>query len=116
MVLDERSGPGRTAADDASQEMSEDGDALDGIAVSRPPGFTRAVREFHRLLVAVQAPDLTAADRAALRALFRDLAMLARASTTLTPRVFPPLPRSSARRGRDQAARLRISALPRLGS
>lgn len=59
---------------------------------SRPPGFTRAVREFHRVIMIVKPEDLSGADRAALRALYRDLVMLARASTTPVPRVFPPLP------------------------
>jgi ParB family chromosome partitioning protein len=61
-------------------------------SLSRPRGFTSSVRTFHRLLSTVQAEDLTGADRAALRALFRDLVMLARASTTSSARVFPPLP------------------------
>ncbi|MBV9325895.1 MAG: ParB/RepB/Spo0J family partition protein [Chloroflexi bacterium] len=59
---------------------------------SRPPGFTRSVREFHRVIMIVRPEDLSGADRAALRALFRDLVLLARASTTPGPRVFPPLP------------------------
>ena len=58
----------------------------------RPRGFTRAVREFHRLINELQAQDLTQADRVALRALFRDLLMLARAPTAPATRVFPPLP------------------------
>jgi ParB-like chromosome segregation protein Spo0J len=61
---------------------------------SRPPGFTRVVREFHRVIMVVRPEDLSAADRSALRALFRDLVLLARASTTPAPRVFPPLPRA----------------------
>src|SRR5262249_42161672 len=64
--------------------------AVDGG--SRPPGFTRAVREFHRAIMIVRPEELSGADRAALRALFRDLVLLARASTTPMPRVFPPLP------------------------
>ena len=59
---------------------------------SRPPGFTRAVREFHRVIMIVKPEDLSGADRAALRALYRDLVMLARASTPPALRVFPPLP------------------------
>jgi ParB/RepB/Spo0J family partition protein len=62
------------------------------VGASRPPGFTRVVREFHRVIMIVRPEDLSAADRAALRALFRDLVMLARASTTAAPPVFPPLP------------------------
>jgi ParB/RepB/Spo0J family partition protein len=53
---------------------------------------TRVVREFHRIIMQIQAEDLSTADRAALRALFRDLVLIARASTTPAPRIFPPLP------------------------
>jgi ParB/RepB/Spo0J family partition protein len=67
---------------------------------TRPPGFTRAVRAFHRMILAVQREDLTPADRAALRALFRDLVIMARARTVQSPRVFPPLPsRGSQKQG-----------------
>ena len=62
------------------------------VGASRPPGFTRAVREFHRVIMIVRPEDLSAADRSALRALFRDLVLLGRASTTPVPPVFPPLP------------------------
>jgi ParB family chromosome partitioning protein len=62
----------------------------------RPRGFTRAVREFHRLLLGIRAEDLTQADRAALRALFRDLLLLARAPATPGQRTFPPLPSNPA--------------------
>jgi ParB/RepB/Spo0J family partition protein len=58
----------------------------------RPAGFTRAVREFHRMILAVRMEDLSQADKAALRALFRDLVMLARATTNQRKPVFPPLP------------------------
>jgi len=82
------------------------------IDVGRPRGLTRAVREFHGLIAGVQPSDLTAADRAALRALYRDLVMLARAPLTPQPRVFPALPaepvgaarqarRTKAGRGRE---------------
>jgi ParB family chromosome partitioning protein len=64
---------------------------------ARPRGFTRAIRSFHRLINELQAKDLTPSDRAALRALFRDLVYLARASSTPGERVFPPLPGASAR-------------------
>src|SRR5206468_2340745 len=47
----------------------------------------------------LQAKDLTASDRAALRALFRDLVFLARASTTPRKTVFPPLPAAPASSG-----------------
>jgi ParB/RepB/Spo0J family partition protein len=59
---------------------------------SRPPGFTRLVREFHRAVNAVRAEDLSVADRSALRSLFRDLVLLARTPTTPRQRVMPPLP------------------------
>jgi ParB-like chromosome segregation protein Spo0J len=64
---------------------------------ARPRGFTRAIREFHRMINVLQAQDLTQADRAALRALFRDLQLLARAPKTPQPRVFPRLPVVSRR-------------------
>jgi ParB family chromosome partitioning protein len=63
----------------------QDGDA-------RPRGFTRAVREFHLLIMSVRAENLTTADRSALRSLFRDLVMLGRAPTMPTEPVFPELP------------------------
>ncbi|MBV9169398.1 MAG: ParB/RepB/Spo0J family partition protein [Chloroflexi bacterium] len=91
-----------------TDEHSPDGSrAHRGLAVEsvRPKGFTRAVREFHRLLITVQAGDLTSTDRAALRALFRDLQMLARAPATRSEPVFPPLPsgeQSRSRRGRTR--------------
>jgi ParB-like chromosome segregation protein Spo0J len=65
------------------------GDARTSI---RPRGFTRAIREFHRLIGELEADDLTPSDRAALRSLFRDLLFLARASAAPAARVFPPLP------------------------
>jgi len=58
----------------------------------RPRGFTRAIREFHQMILAVRIEDLSQADRAALRSLFRDLVMLARASASQHQPVFPPLP------------------------
>ena len=68
------------------------------LASARPRGFTRAVREFHRMINELEPHHLTQADRAALRALFRDLLMLARAPATPTPPVFPPLPEARRRR------------------
>jgi ParB family chromosome partitioning protein len=47
----------------------------------RPRGFSRLVREFHRAIIAVRAEDLSAADRSALRSVFRDLVLLARVPT-----------------------------------
>jgi ParB/RepB/Spo0J family partition protein len=58
----------------------------------RPRGFTRAVREFHQMILAVRIEDLSPADRSALRSLFRDLVMLARATADRRQPVFPALP------------------------
>jgi ParB/RepB/Spo0J family partition protein len=63
----------------------------------RPRGFTRAIREFHRLIGALEADDLTPSDRAALRSLFRDLLFLARTSATPVTAIFPPLPTQADR-------------------
>jgi ParB/RepB/Spo0J family partition protein len=67
---------------------------------ARPPGLTRMIREFYRTILMIQAESLTPADRSALRTLFRALVMLARAQTTPTAPVFPPLPSPSASRSR----------------
>jgi ParB/RepB/Spo0J family partition protein len=75
-----------------------------GPSIGRPKGFTRAVREFHHLVAAVRPEHLTPTDRAALRALFRDLVMLARARTTPAPRVFPALPAMPERSTRATGA------------
>jgi ParB/RepB/Spo0J family partition protein len=76
---------------------------------ARPSGLTRAIREFKALLGAVQAADLTPADRAALRALYRDLVMIARAPVTPQRQVFPALPTTTApvarRAGRGKSSR-----------
>src|SRR6267143_1999961 len=66
----------------------------------RPRGFTRTIRSFHRLVNELQPKDLTPSDPAALRALFRDLILLARASATPAKPVFPPLPGLTAPSGR----------------
>jgi ParB family chromosome partitioning protein len=58
----------------------------------RSRGFTRAIREFHQMILAVRLEDLSPADRSALRALYRDLVMLARATSNQKQPVFPPLP------------------------
>ena len=81
-------GPGE---DLASRPASEAPPAAAQPTV-RPRGFTRSIRSFHRLISELQAKDLTPSDRAALRALFRDLIYLARASKTPGKTVFPPLP------------------------
>ena len=62
---------------------------------SRPPDFTRKIREFYRTILTIQIEDFTSADRSALRTLFKALVMLARAQTTPTAPVFPPLPSPS---------------------
>jgi ParB family chromosome partitioning protein len=58
----------------------------------RPRGFTRAVREFHQMILSVRIEDLSGADRSALRSLFRDLVVLARDTAEKRQPVFPPLP------------------------
>ena len=70
-----------------------------------PHGFTRVIREFHEMIKSIEATHLTDADRGALRALFRDLTMLARASTTRQSPVFPPLPASEPRRAPSTRSR-----------
>jgi ParB family transcriptional regulator, chromosome partitioning protein len=96
-------GPAESVTNDtpapAVRDRLDDGDisSFDLIASKngasvRPRGFTRAIREFHRLISDLHAADLTSSDRAALRALFRDLLVLARAPTRPAPPVFPPLP------------------------
>ena len=62
------------------------------FSAERPRGLTRMIREFYRTIMAIRAQDLTAADRAALRSVFKALAMLARTPTTPREPVFPPLP------------------------
>jgi hypothetical protein len=84
------------------------GDAL----FVRPRGLTRAIREFHRLISEVKATDLTPSDRAALRALFSDLVMLARSSTTPAPPVFPPLPTVAAPARSSSRSRRQAPAVP----
>jgi len=76
---------------------------------SRPPGFTRTIREFYRTILTIRSEDLTSADRSAMRTLFKALVMLARTQTSPTPPVFPPLPTS----GDSGRKRTRPSALKR---
>jgi ParB family chromosome partitioning protein len=76
---------------------------------SRPPGFTRKIREFYRTILTIRSEDLTSPDRSAMRALFKALVMLARAQTTPRPTVFPPLPEQRASRRKQT----RSSALNR---
>jgi hypothetical protein len=74
------------------------------VSERRPPGFTRAVCEFHRMVMAVRIDDLSRAGRAALRALFRDLVMVARASANRRQPVFPPLPGTQSSRSTRPAS------------
>jgi ParB family chromosome partitioning protein len=75
--------------------VTDAGGPAQALPSGRPRGLTRAIREFHQLIAILEPPQLTDADRAALRALYRDLALLARAPTTPRAPVFPPLPRVS---------------------
>ncbi|MBV9325380.1 MAG: ParB/RepB/Spo0J family partition protein [Chloroflexi bacterium] len=70
------------------------------VSPVRPRGLTHAIRQFHRLVLDLHTEDLTQADRAALRSLFRDLLLLAREPTTPRERVFPELPNIRSRHGR----------------
>jgi len=79
-------------------------DARPRKAETSASGFVRAVREFHRLIRDIQAEELSIAEQAALRSLFRDLVMLARAPSSPRARVFPALP-STARPRRAASAR-----------
>jgi ParB family chromosome partitioning protein len=75
------------------------------VSPVRPRGLTQAIRQFHRLVLEIRTEDLTQADRAALRSLFRDLILLARAPTVPREPVFPPLPNTSAPRGQAKIPR-----------
>jgi ParB family transcriptional regulator, chromosome partitioning protein len=66
------------------------------LLTGRPPGLTRAIREFHQLIERLEPGQMNEADRSAFRSLYRDLTMLARAPTTPRQRVFPPLPGGTA--------------------
>jgi ParB family chromosome partitioning protein len=94
----------------AARAKREDTGADTVHATSRPAGFTRVIRDFHRTILTVRTEELTPADRSALRTLFKALVELARARTTPSPQVFPPLPASSASRPtRTSAAAARPS-------
>jgi ParB/RepB/Spo0J family partition protein len=84
--LDEHTGVDDTA------DLASSATRLAGQSSARPKGLTRTVREFHRLVMSLQAEYLTPADRSALRSLFRDLVLLARSPAKKTARVFPALP------------------------
>jgi ParB-like chromosome segregation protein Spo0J len=83
-----------THAHRSTANQDEVGSARSSV---RPRGFTRAIREFHRMIGELEADDLTPSDRAALRSLFRDLLFLARASAAPATRFFPLLPNPTAR-------------------
>jgi ParB family transcriptional regulator, chromosome partitioning protein len=92
---------------DAGQphKIAARGRGMDTVqATSRPAGFTRVIREFYRTILTIRTEELTPADRAALRTLFKALVELARAQTTPGPKVFPPLPSSAGGRARTRAA------------
>jgi len=69
------------------------------VSPVRPRGLTQAIRQFHQLVLELRTEDLTDADRGALRSLFRDLVLLARATSTPRPPVFPELPKTPTPRG-----------------
>jgi ParB/RepB/Spo0J family partition protein len=86
---------GPTVLDRRAPRISTPAEVAGSIgATGRPRGLTRAIREFHQQIMQVRAEDLTRTDRAALRSLFRDLVLLARASAAPQARVFPKLPPS----------------------
>lgn len=72
----------------------------------RPRGLTQAIRQFHRLVLDIRSEDLTPAERAAFRSLFRDLVLLAR-ETAGRQTVFPPLPTTPEPRSRGSRTRSR---------
>jgi ParB family chromosome partitioning protein len=74
----------------------------DAVSPVRPRGLTEAIREFHRLVLEIRTEDLTQADRGALRSLFRDLVLLARATTVPRQPIFPELPQTPAPRTRQR--------------
>jgi ParB/RepB/Spo0J family partition protein len=86
-----------------------------GTAVSavRPRSLTQAIRQFHRLVLEIRTDELSQAERSALRSLFRDLLLVARAPTGPREPVFPSLPNAPARR--SGARRPRSAARPARG-
>jgi hypothetical protein len=103
---DEAAGGDIAAILDGEKGRKRQSKTLESMSAGRPKGLTRVVREFHRLLMGISAEHLTHGDRAALRALFRDLVLLARSPTTARQTVFPPLPKVSepAKRSRTRAS------------
>jgi ParB/RepB/Spo0J family partition protein len=83
--------------------------------LGRPRGLTRAIREFHQLIARVEPVQLTQADRAGLRSLYRDLTLLARAPITPRAPMFPPLPALANERRRTRAVKRRGRAGRRRG-
>jgi len=80
------------------------------VSAVRPRGLTQSIRQFHRLVLDIRTEDLTEADRAALRSLFRDLVLLARAPTGPRQPVFPELPKTPAPRTRTSRGRKQPAA------
>jgi ParB family chromosome partitioning protein len=110
------SAPGASGADSAGDFSAQSPESAGRREVAlRPRGFTRAVRDFHRLIMNIRAQDLTTADRSALRSLFRDLVLLGRAPTVPRKPVFPELPKASGPT-RLQPARSRLAAKKKGGS
>jgi ParB family chromosome partitioning protein len=75
------------------------------VSPVRPRGLTQAIRQFHRLMLDIRMEDLTHADRAALRSLFSDLVLLARATAGPRERVFPALPETPHSTRKPRGAR-----------
>jgi ParB family chromosome partitioning protein len=69
------------------------------VSPVRPRSLTQAIRQFHRLVLDIRTEELSQAERSALRSLFRDLVLLARAPTGPREPVFPELPKASTRGG-----------------
>jgi ParB/RepB/Spo0J family partition protein len=101
VTLDQGAGRSTNGAHHAAGLSSIHGD----LGGQRPRGFTRAVREFHQMILAVRIEDLSPADRSALRSLFRDLVMLARATADKRQPVFPSLPMLAPSGSRSKPSR-----------
>jgi ParB/RepB/Spo0J family partition protein len=109
-VLDDEAGLDELAQPAGAPSRAPSATRLATQSSVRPKGLTRAVREFHRLVMTLRAEYLTKTDRSALRALFRDLVFLARSPATPPARVFPALPtieQSAASRSRTTGSRRR---------
>jgi ParB family chromosome partitioning protein len=85
----------------SEQDEAPDSAPRTPAAVSpvRPRSLTQAIRQFHRLVLDIRTEELSTAERSALRSLFRDLVLLARAPTGPRETVFPDLPMTTARGG-----------------